>query len=389
MQAVLDTIRDGTEHELIIKIWLIEQALLPTERQLYQIICEKFFADQELVGLPELLSNRKSQIRRPELLSLLWPLHFRLLKFVCTTISPNQALHPIDEYLRTKQDNYLRLQESFAAFNEIDRTREDSEDLIDQMAANSVSVILQALLIREYSGDSKHHGRAWNGLSSGFPELYVNQLEKLLYQDWYVACFVAEPNQAAMWSTYGDGHKGVCLKFKTHLDSSNKPSLSLLQMVAAKMNSSGTTPMYGYRDSTLQEVKYRDKYQEINFFRSLGRLTREQLKFWFLDKEGAVSTIGLEVLSGTEEWRQEYKLSFDNTIITKLADWQHEKEYRIALHSPVLNLFSTLSRKIKYRFEDLQGIIFGIKTSTQDKIEIIRLIEAKCKQERRQKFEFH
>ena len=48
-----------------------------------------------------------------------------------------------------------------------------------------------------------------------------------------------------------------------------------------------------------------------------------------------------------------------------------------------------LDRKLKYKFEDLSGIIFGINTSEEDKLSIIRIIQAKCKQEQRKEFEFH
>ncbi|HUN97009.1 MAG TPA: hypothetical protein VMU69_12360, partial [Bradyrhizobium sp.] len=43
-------------------------------------------------------------------------------------------------------------------------------------------------------------------------------------------------------------------------------------------------------------------------------------------------------------------------------------------------------RKLKYRFDDLRGIIFGMKTSTDHKIAIARMIHDKCKETGRTDF---
>ena len=47
------------------------------------------------------------------------------------------------------------------------------------------------------------------------------------------------------------------------------------------------------------------------------------------------------------------------------------------------------SRKLQYHFADLQGIIFGMNTSTSDKLRIMKIIEEKCRKEGRSDFEFH
>jgi hypothetical protein len=47
------------------------------------------------------------------------------------------------------------------------------------------------------------------------------------------------------------------------------------------------------------------------------------------------------------------------------------------------------SRKLRYNFADLSGIIFGAKTATEDKVRIMRIIAENCKGEGRQGFEFY
>ena len=46
-------------------------------------------------------------------------------------------------------------------------------------------------------------------------------------------------------------------------------------------------------------------------------------------------------------------------------------------------------RKLKYRFSDLEAIIFGLKTPLEAKLEIIKIIEAKCQENNRRDFEFY
>ena len=46
-------------------------------------------------------------------------------------------------------------------------------------------------------------------------------------------------------------------------------------------------------------------------------------------------------------------------------------------------------RKLKYDFKDLEGIIFGYKTSIDDKIKIMKIIEQKCEEQKRYDFSFY
>lgn len=50
--------------------------------------------------------------------------------------------------------------------------------------------------------------------------------------------------------------------------------------------------------------------------------------------------------------------------------------------------YSESERKLKYKFNDLERIIFGLKTSDDDKVKIINIIK-KCKTEKRVDFKFY
>jgi len=73
----------------------------------------------------------------------------------------------------------------------------------------------------------------------------------------------------------------------------------------------------------------------------------------------------------------------------KLKDWENEREQRLTF-SDDFNSFNKLeNRKLKYKFEDLEAIIFGMKISMDDKAKIIEIIESKCKANNRTDFKFY
>jgi hypothetical protein len=192
-----------------------------------------------------------------------------------------------------------------------------------------------------------------------------------------------------MWSIYADVHKGVCLKFKTSESPTHGRTLALRCIRGATGSTEGFSPTYQVCPQELHEVQYRDRYSEIDFFRSLGSLTHPQLDFWFAGSNGVISATGRDLLQEREEWRKAYWEGFHRSITSKLSDWRHEREYRLTLHSALHNFYSeSWMRKLRYEFGDLRAIIFGLKTSTQDKLKIVRIIQDKCQQTGRRDFEF-
>jgi hypothetical protein len=148
MQAVRLTVDRGPDLELTagaLSVEMIRDHLPPQARSVFDIICTKFFEDEEVADLPALLAGRMSPVRRTELLSLLWPLHSRVLRTVCTALSPDKPINDIDEFFRIKADAPLRLEQSFAALNQMDRTRTDGPDITEQMTSKLVSAVTQTI----------------------------------------------------------------------------------------------------------------------------------------------------------------------------------------------------------------------------------------------------
>jgi hypothetical protein len=269
MQAILRTLEHGADYRVTedtLPVGMIGDDLHPEVRKLYDAMCEKMFLDTELAPLPELLAQRISPIRRNELLSLLWPIHFQLFKLVCTTLQPEGPFHPLDAFFRERGERPLRLKESFAALNDYDTKHWEKPELVEAMTEKFISAIEQTNFIRDYNGMSHQHGPAWNVIASTFPEVYLNSLENLSYGDWYTACFVAEPTQASMWGHYGDSHRGVCLKFRTSVLPSGEPALTLNRLTGVGGSVAASKPLYQFTPQPLHEVRYADRYAEIDFF---------------------------------------------------------------------------------------------------------------------------
>lgn len=174
------------------------------------------------------------------------------------------------------------------------------------------------------------------------PYFYLLNLEYILYLESYVACFMKEAHDSSVWAHYADGHKGVCLIFET-----KNQSLTLNQ------NNKSI-------EAYLGKVEYDNPYQTINV---------------------------LELMK--EKISKEEREKLHNGLFIKMKDWKKEQEYRIILSKNPEDKTNKENRKVTYNFKDLDGIVFGIRTSLQDKIDIINIIKEKCIKEKRENFNFY
>ncbi|WP_329767505.1 hypothetical protein [Bacillus nitratireducens] len=138
-------------------------------------------------------------------------------------------------------------------------------------------------------------------------------------------------------------------------------------------------------------MNYSNQIQRINFFSHLGYLKHNVLlRQWYTDSEGNISNFANQLNDEViKDWQKEYWHNYQAPFLNKSIDWQYEKEYRLLLFS-ALDIYTEVhDRKLKYKFEDLEAIIFGMKTSREDRIKIIKIIKEKCKQENRNNFDFY
>ena len=224
-------------------------------------------------------------------------------------------------------------------------------------------------------------------MSLDFPKMYLREIERLLWPKWYVVCFMKDYHSSSVWGHYGDGHKGVCLMFETEI-ADGLPNLRLYEV---KMTGEGEKGLV-ITKRPFREVRYAVKPGETDFFRSIGGLTGDELKkLWYTDDEGNESECGDHLQSDgtTLKWQESYFDRFYRDITTKTKDWQYEQEYRLILEDMSGEFKDKESRRITYPFRSLKGIIFGIKTSNENKSRIMKIILDGCRDTDRKDFKFY
>ena len=207
-------------------------------------------------------------------------------------------------------------------------------------------------------------GATSDGSFSKFPAMYVEQLEGLLWPKWYIACFTASYHNSSLWGHYADGHKGVCLIF-------DKAGTGLSEY-----------------DMQFQKVRYEDILPEVDFFRSIGTESLDLvMTHWYTDENGNVSECAAHIgHQGDEDsWRQALWEKCLRHISVKTRDWEYENEYRLIANDVSLGDDEN-DRTLKYNFNLLKGIIFGIKTSDADKRTILEIVKRKCNEHNRTDF---
>lgn len=246
----------------------------------------------------------------------------------------------------------------------------------------------QLELIADFNRNSAPELVGFYYLCRDFPRSYIDKLSELMFPSWYTACFVEAPTNAAMWGVYGDGHRGACLQFRTEMNEQGKPTLALSGNLGGLQD--GTASHMSHLRLVFEPVRYADDYPEINFFTMLGRLSRTKLSaFWYSGEGGATSAIGQRFLSESSQWRRDYWAIYLQANTTKLPHWAHEAERRLVLTGTLDDRRAGESRTLKYRTEDLAGIVFGMKASHADKLAIMNVIDNKLSAEQRRQFTFY
>jgi hypothetical protein len=76
-------------------------------------------------------------------------------------------------------------------------------------------------------------------------------------------------------------------------------------------------------------------------------------------------------------------------VTVKLKAWEKEKESRLIQMSMLNDLSDSNLRKLRYDFNSLEGIIFGINTTMDNKLDIMKRIENLCAVYKRPNFSFY
>lgn len=368
------------------------RSVYPTDeyKKIYVQLEKHFFEFEYIKKLPENLSNRNSPLRRSELITYLRLVHAYAIQSITSVYQEYGLVNK-----RTKRKRFQDLQNFIKEkdplieiINRAEKEFSTKADLASTFFSVAGKVTDELNLLTAFHNSSMSISSNKFFLFYEFPQAYVSRIEEIVYPNWYTACFMSSCSNSSVWSHYGNQHKGVCLKFKT-ISKGEKTQLNIEKVIG--WNDNGAT--IGMVPLTFYKVNYENKHIEIDFFQSLGRLQVFILRSqWYTDKDGNLSRCAKPISKDCEvedKWHTEYWNSFYKGVTTKLMDWNYENEYRLIVTNMLDDFDTVKSRKLKYDFNSLEGIIFGIKTTTEDKLKIMKIIDDKSTKYNRTDFNFY
>jgi hypothetical protein len=360
-------------------------------RTIYQQIAAKFLGEQAVETFVSLMAARTTPIRRNELTSYLRALHGFALKIIVDDFHARGLLRPVDTNLQPPPHDELtqNVVTMMQTVPKIVSPDSAPEKMFELLFAVNEATFAQASLIFEYRLLNQGGQIPTVFLVNRFPAAYVAALERLVHRDWYMACFAKVADDHSMWSTYANGHRGVCLMCKGESNAVGTPTLQI-EMVTSAHGSRGkpTTYSSSFVAHEFRPVRYTTQYPAIDFFRSLATISEKDVNsFWYLGEDGSFSQCRNALYNDIDAWRNHYWQTFGESALYKTPEWDREKEYRIVVHSG-FDMSAREKRKLKYRFQDLAGIVFGVRTEIEDKLKVMRIIDEKCAREKRSDFKF-
>jgi len=219
--------------------------------------------------------------------------------------------------------------------------------------------------------------------TSAFARLYVQKLEQLMFPDWFTACFMSDCTNSSVWGHYGKNHTGVCMVFSAEMDNEGHSYLSLDNTIKGWSRNGA---IKGKSSFKFHPIEYEQKYEPINFFETIGRLPMPSIYRGWYSWNGVLSSLAENY---HVDWSsQEYWNKFYQSVTKKTKDWKYENEYRLLINN-MNGSYSQEDTTLQYDFKSLKGIIFGIKTSDEDKLRVIDLMEKKVRLHNHYDFSFY
>ncbi len=228
----------------------------------------------------------------------------------------------------------------------------------------------QFRIIVKYNDSEKLINHSLSSFILGFSKNYCQKIKTLILNNWHNVSFSTHCSNAAIWGYYAENHKGVCLEYN--------------QKISPKVTMQGkkySTPLSSMK---MHKVDYNCSHIEIDFFNEIGTIPKQQLiDDWYADDSG--NTHPYKNKLDNDDWLSAHWDKLSSSLIVKTHHWRHESEYRLVHFNiddrdvPTKDKICYMipDQKIKYGFNHLQGIIFGIKTPDEIRNKILKIIENK------------
>lgn len=363
---------------------------LPTQsyKDLINGITSEFISNASVAELISQITTRTSHIRRDELNLYLASVHHLALDLICKHYSEHQDIHVGLRAADPEKDVRQLLSDDLIKKIELTLQSDNGNKTVQVIFAISKSNLTQLPLAGFNDKLMDFSKKNLFLITFGFPERYIYALERLMYPNWYTACFMTNCTNSSIWGNYGDNHQGVCMIFEADENS----CLSLYAKSGAQGSSKEISETYDNLPFKFHKIKYEPGFGEVDFFRSIGRLPIPDLNYtWYVDPNTKTSSVCSEGINkDINNWRENYWERFYRDITKKSVDWEYENEYRLILRDgEIIDYTNVTDRALKYDFSSLKGIIFGIKTTLEDKLKIIEIIHQKCQDNNIKEFKFY
>ncbi len=355
---------------------------LSMEGQPYRILCDEIFANPVVQKIIDYFSIREKPISKDELIMFLKGLHFYFLNtFVLVEMKKGMMKAPDEEIQKRYNESLGSLEFLGKAIDTLTQT-DDTISVFKTISQFMNTMTDTFVYLRNLQNAENVIAENNFQLLLNFPKLYIDKLYDIMYPYPVLACFSEDYQDLSMWGYYANSSKGVCLIYKPKVKH-NSFFLPIKKVTSWGVNKNGEyRESKSFVDMELKPVSYSKQRPLIPFFRSLGRLTLQQLKtHWYSNCNGEVSEIVHDLLDklGEDKWRKNYWDNITNCINTKHTSWMHEKEYRVAIIPMFDDEYDTKEkRKLKYKFSSLAGLIFGVNADEQKKLEVIKILHEKC-----------
>ncbi|MGE1174803.1 hypothetical protein [Pseudomonas sp. BW7P1] len=348
--------------------------------KLVEEICDQLFSEPVIADYVSSLSTSR-KARRPELLSYIQILHFYFLDVVLEFLHKLELISFRPIILNGNRPGTLILIKKTT--DSIIANKDSTEELGSHFQKSQRNLSEKLLLARYLK--SEQVPKNWFFLIFEYPEVFCREIEKLMYPRWYTACFMSSCSDSSIWGSYGGNHQDVCLKFRKEWIE-DRPALSLTSPCGEDHNGIIWSPV----KRPFHEVSYDKSFVEMDFFRSLGHLPHPVLmETWFVGDGKTLSDCAKEMFENEEKWRESYWENFYHSVTVKLKAWDREKESRLILMSFLHDLDNSERRKLRYDFNSLEGVIFGINTPMESKLKIIRNLQKLCEKHKRKEFSLY
>ena len=156
-------------------------------------------------------SGIKHKVRRAELHHYLQSIHIRALMTIQSVLVTRGVMTENQRSpLNSSGETLLTRNGYFDLVKQVPEIATSSSELWFSAVEN----LFHGLRLRHRFAPQEVARRNWKFLILDFPSVYVDQLRRLLWPDWYTACFVKDCYNSSLSGNYGDAHRGACLIFE-------------------------------------------------------------------------------------------------------------------------------------------------------------------------------